>query len=60
MEYKIVDIDPFPVLGVSETFSYEGADRAIPQFWTEHLASGRGEVVQGTYGICIDEPMEGD
>lgn len=60
MEYKIVDRDPFPVLGVSETFSYEEADRAIPQFWTEHLASGRGAVVQGTYGICIDEPMEGD
>ncbi len=60
MDYKIVEKPSFTVLGVEKTFKYESARTLIPEFWAEHYQSGKGNVVCGTYGISIDERMQGD
>ena len=57
MDYKIEKKEAFTVIGNSKTFSYEGAKDQVPRFWNEHFASGLGNVVCGTYGICFDEEM---
>ncbi len=59
MDYKIVEKEAFAVIGVSRKFSYDEAKSEIPKFWTEHYQKGRGNVVCGIYGICIDENMAG-
>ena len=60
MDYKIVEKEAFTVMGVSSNFNYEKAKAEIPQFWTEHYQTGKGEVVCGMYGICLDESMGSD
>lgn len=60
MDYKIVEKEAFTVMGVSRNFNYEKAKAEIPQFWTEHYQTGKGEVVGGMYGICLDESMGSD
>lgn len=60
MDYKIVEKDSFTVIGVSKRFKYPGAQDEIPQFWTEHYQSGRGAVVCGLYGICIEGDPDSD
>lgn len=60
MDYKIVEKEAFTVMGVSRNFNYEKAKAEIPQFWTEHYQTGKGEVVVGMYGICLDESMGSD
>lgn len=60
MDYKIVEKDSFTVMGVSKVFKYDSATREIPQFWTEHYQTGKGKVVCGMYGVCIDESMGSD
>lgn len=60
MDYKIVEKESFTVMGVSRNFNYEKAKAEIPQFWTEHYQTGKGEVVGGMYGICLDESMGSD
>lgn len=60
MDYKIVEKEAFTVMGVSRNFNYEKAKAEIPQFWTEHYQTGKGEVVCGMYGICLDESMGSD
>ena len=60
MDYKIVEKEAFTVIGVSRNFNYEKAKAEIPQFWTEHYQTGKGEVVGGMYGICLDESMGSD
>ncbi|HKM32834.1 MAG TPA: AraC family transcriptional regulator [Oscillospiraceae bacterium] len=60
MDYKIVEKEAFTVMGVSSNFNYEKAKAEIPQFWTEHYKTGKGEVVCGMYGICLDESMGSD
>lgn len=57
MDYKIVKKDEFTVIANARTFSYEGAKEAIPQFWKEHFQTGKGAVVDGWYGINIDQEM---
>lgn len=57
MDYKIVRKEAFTVLANTKTFPYEGANEAVPQFWQEHFAGGKGSVVHGSYGINIDEKM---
>ena len=46
--------------GLLKTFAYEGAKQAVPQFWKEHFASGKGKDVCGAFGINIDEKMGKD
>lgn len=58
MEYKIVEKDTFTVLGTSKKLEYETAMIEIPELWTEHYQTGRNKIVNGMYGINIDESME--
>ena len=60
MDYKIVEKDSFTVMGVSRMFSYDQATVKIPQFWTEHFQTGKGDIVCGMYGVNIDESMGSD
>lgn len=57
MDYKIESKEAFTVLANVKKFPYEGAKDAIPKFWKEHFASGKGSVVMGEYGINMDEEM---
>lgn len=57
MDYKITKKEPFTVIADAKTFSYEKANEAVPLFWQEHFASGKGAVVSGCYGINIDLSM---
>lgn len=60
MEYRIEKKEAFTVLADEKTFPYEGAKAAIPAFWGEHFASGKGKTVMGAYGINHDESMGGE
>ncbi|MEA4890362.1 MAG: AraC family transcriptional regulator [Clostridiaceae bacterium] len=60
MDYKIVEKDLFTVIGSSRMFKYETAKSEIPQFWTEHYQTGKGRVVCGMYGVCLDENAGSD
>lgn len=58
MEYRLEKKEAFTVLAHEKEFSYEEAKKAIPAFWAEHFASGKGRTVMGTYGINHDEQMK--
>ncbi len=60
MDYKIVEKDSFTVIGASRMFKYETAKSEIPQFWTEHYQAGKGRIVCGMYGVCLDENTGSD
>ena len=60
MEYRIEKKVAFKVMGVSKTFSYEGANREIPQFWSEVFTNMTDRSVLGMYGVCFDEEMAGN
>lgn len=60
MDYRITEKEAFTVMGASKVFQYDDATAQIPQFWTEHYQSGKGGVVCGMYGVCIDESMGSD
>ncbi|MDQ2087893.1 AraC family transcriptional regulator [Herbivorax sp. ANBcel31] len=60
MDYKIIEKEAFTVMGVSKMFKYDNAKEEIPPFWTEHYQKGKGEIVCGMYGLCIDESMGTD
>ena len=60
MDYKIVDKNAFTVMGASRMFKYDSSLTEIPEFWTEHYRSGKGEFVCGMYGMCIDESRGAD
>ncbi len=60
MDYKIIEKEAFTVIGVSKVFKYDTAKTEIPKFWTEHFQTGKGKIVCGMYGVCIDESMEAD
>ncbi len=55
MDYKIVEKDSFTVIGASRMFGYDTAKSEIPQFWAEHYEIGKGSIVCGMYGVCLDE-----
>ena len=55
MDYRMEKKGEFTVIGNGKRFAYEGAKDAIPHFWDEHYASGKGKVVCGEFGICLDE-----
>jgi len=60
MDYKIIEKDPFAVIGASKVFKYETAKVEIPAFWNEHYRTGKDKAVCGMYGLCIDEGTGGD
>lgn len=57
MDCKIVKKPEFTVLCRERKFTYEEAAEKVPAFWNEHMASGKNKLVQGKYGINIDENM---
>lgn len=57
MEYKLVKKNSFTIMGVTKTFSYEGAKEIIPQFWEKYYEEGNGKYACGMFGINIDEEM---
>ncbi len=60
MEYRIEKKPAFKVMGVSKMFSYESANKDIPQFWDEVYVMANPKPVLGEYGVCFDEEMAGD
>lgn len=60
MDYKIVEKDSFTILGNSKIFKYNTAKEEIPKFWTQHYQTGKGKIVCGMYGVCIDEDSDTD
>lgn len=60
MEYRIEKKSAFKVMGISRMFSYEAANRDIPQFWNEAFIMTDPKPVLGMYGVCFDEAMAGD
>lgn len=60
MEYRIEKKPAFKVMGVSKMFSYEAANKDIPQFWNEAFIKADPKPVLGMYGVCFDEEMTGD
>nr|WP_239585232.1 GyrI-like domain-containing protein [Amphibacillus cookii] len=60
MDYKIVEKDSFTIIGASRIFKYGTAKTEIPRFWTDHYQTGKGKVVCGMYGVCIDENLGSD
>lgn len=54
MDYKISEKPSFKVIGVSKRFSCDSAGAEIPVFWTNHFNSGKGKIICGMYGICMD------
>ena len=55
MDYRMEKKGDFTVIGNGKRFAYGGAKDVIPHFWDEHYASGKGKVVCGEFGICLDE-----
>ncbi len=60
MEYRIEAKAAFQVTGVSKVFSYESANREIPEYWDELRTRKEEYPVMGMYGICFDEEMAGN
>lgn len=59
MEYRIVEKEPFAVMGASVKLPYDSAAVEVPKFWQEHFKRGKNAVVCGMYGVNIDESMGG-
>lgn len=60
MDYKIVEKDQFTVIGISKVFKYEEAETEVPKLWTEYYKTGKSDIVCSSYGISIDENMQGN
>lgn len=60
MDYKIIEKEAFTVMGASRMFRYDTLKTEIPKFWAEHYQTGKGEIVCGMYGICVDESQGSD
>lgn len=60
IEYRIEAKAAFQVVGVSKVFSYESANREIPEYWDALRAQKAEYPVMGMYGICFDEEMAGN
>jgi AraC family transcriptional regulator len=54
MEYKIVEKAAFTIVGFGKKFNGETSYVEIPKFWDEHFENGRGEIIKGMFGACID------
>lgn len=59
LEYRIVEKEPFTVMGVLRRFNTETSYAEIPKFWAEHMQTELGKAVMGMFGICLDE-TDGD
>lgn len=61
LNYTLEKLDAFPVIGIEETFFYDGAYDEIPPFWKQFCTGRKEQLCQqlgensnlGKYGICI-------
>lgn len=60
MNYKIIEKEEFTVIGVSKIFKYDEAIIGVQQLWEDYFKTGKSDIVQSTYGISIDENMDGN
>jgi AraC family transcriptional regulator len=60
MDCKIVEKASFTVIGASRIFRFDTAKTEIPKFWAEHYRTGKGNIVCGMYGVCLDESAAPD
>ena len=58
MDYRIVEKAAFTVVGFGKRFAGETAYTEIPKFWDEHFENGRGKVIEGMFGVCLDSDGE--
>ena len=54
MDYRIVEKAAFTVVGFGKRFNGETSYTDIPKFWDEHYELGRGNVIEGMFGVCFD------
>ncbi len=54
MNYRIVPMEAFTVLGKERVFQMDTAFEEIPRFWDEYYQKGYYKTVCGQYGICVD------
>ena len=60
MNYKIEQMDAFPVVGVEQTFQMDTSTQEIPKFWAEFDAKGLNQKVIPMFGICFDADANGN
>lgn len=60
MNYKIEQMDAFPVVGVEQTFHMDTSMQEIPKFWAEFDAKGLNKKVIPMFGICFDADASGN
>lgn len=58
MEYNIINMRSFKVVGLKESFKYENASREIPKLW-EKFFSLNSEIIP-KLGLNIDTEMNGE
>ena len=54
LEYRIVELAPFTIMGVHRRFHSETSYQEIPKFWDEYMAQGDEKPVMGMFGVCAD------
>ena len=54
MEFRIVKKAAFTVVGFGKRFAGDTAYSEIPRFWDEHYELGRGKIIEGMFGVCLD------
>lgn len=58
MNYKIVEKEAFTLIGFAKEFDMETSSKEIPEFWTSYYQSGKGDIVCGMYGVCLEASMD--
>ena len=52
LDYRIVEVAPFTIVGLKRRFNSETSYQEIPKFWREVM--GAESPVMGTFGLCTD------
>lgn len=64
MEYKVVSLEPFTLLGKSKMFKVDAEVNLIPEFWDDELEKGllkelsSYSIEDGVYGACFVENVD--
>ena len=58
MEYRIVEKAAFTIVGFGKRFKLETSYIEIPKFWDEHFESGKGKIIEGMFGVCLDSDCD--
>lgn len=52
LDYKIVEKEPFTVVGIKKRFSPDTSYSEVPKFWDEWMTDTKG--LKGMFGVCSD------